>query len=166
MNIILIGFMGAGKSSVAQILSEKLHLQLIELDEIVLKKSGRKSINEIFARDGETAFRELEIEAAKSLQSLDNLIISSGGGIVHNKLILDYLKKDGTVIFLETPLTQIEKRLVGDKTRPLFQDKKKTKKLFNFRKKLYEEYADIIVSTGNKTQTEVAGEIIKLLCPK
>lgn len=161
MKIILIGFMGAGKTTVAQALSKKLKIKLIEMDDLILKKSKRKSINEIFTMDGERRFRELEIETAKKLINKDNVVISTGGGVVINKIILDYLKENGKVIFLKTSFFEILKRLKHASDRPLFKDKKLAKKLFNFRQKLYEEYADLIVKTDKKSVKEVTNEIIE-----
>lgn len=160
MKFILIGFMGAGKSTVAKLLAKKLNYSLIEMDEIVLKKSKRKSINEIFQKDGELYFRELEIAVAKDLKDKDKVVISTGGGVVINKIILDYLKKGGKTIYLKTSFSEILKRLKNCQGRPLFKDKKLAKKLFNFRKYLYQEYADLIVETDKKSVEEIIYEII------
>ena len=163
MKIILIGFMGSGKSSVARVLSEKLKLQLIELDDLVLQKSGRTSINEIFEKDGEPAFRNLEKEVSLSLQNRKNAVISPGGGVVQNKLIMQSLKNNGTIIYLETPFEVIEKRFASKSVPPLFKDKVSAAKLYETRKKLYEEFADSVISTENKSIEEIAEEIIKVL---
>jgi len=147
-NIILIGFMGSGKSSVASELAKKMQLAQLETDKLVLSFSKRKSISEIFSLDGEIQFRELELIAAKKLSKKKNSIISTGGGMVINKLCIDHLKKNGTVVFLQTTFDVIVKRLEGDTTRPLFINKDKAKKLFLFRENLYKEYADITVNTN------------------
>lgn len=164
MKIILIGFMGAGKTTVGKILAKKLKIDLIEMDELVLKKSKRKTINEIFTFDGERRFRELEIEVARQLRDVDQAIISTGGGVVINKIILDYLReKNGRVIFLKTSFPEIVKRLKNASDRPLFKDEDKAKKLFGFRKRLYEEYADYIIETDNKNPRLIVEEIVKLI---
>lgn len=160
MKIILIGFMGAGKSTVAELLSQKMHLQIIEMDSLVLKKSKRKNIPEIFEKDGEIYFRQLEIAVAQELQNVDNVIISTGGGIVENKIILDLLRKNGIVIYLEASFLEIARRLKDDDTRPLFRNKKNAKQIYGFRKLLYEHYADFTVSTDNKTPEEISTRII------
>src|SRR5438445_691819 len=121
MNIILIGFMGSGKTSVARMLEERTKMSFIEMDAIVVQASGRKTVNEIFERDGELRFRELEIETAKKVANNHDVIISTGGGVVMNKIIIDYFKKNGTIIFLDTPFKTIQQRLSGDTSRPLFQ---------------------------------------------
>lgn len=151
MKIIFIGFMGAGKSFFAKRLAKRLGLEMIEMDELILGKSGRVSIGEIFNKDDEIKFRELEIETAKELQEKDNVVIDAGGGVVENKIILDYLRKNGIVIFLNSPLEIIEKRLKDDQTRPLFKDKEKSKRLYEFRMPLYRAYSDVIIDTGEIT---------------
>ena len=79
MNIILIGFMGSGKSSVAALLAQKIKWPIRETDELVKEQSGRKNIKELFLLDGEIRFRELEIEVAKQISVEKNIIISTGG---------------------------------------------------------------------------------------
>ncbi len=159
MKLILIGFMGAGKSSVAKSIGKKLSIGVIEMDDLIMKRS-KKSINQIFNEDGETRFRELEIEVAKSLVKKNKCIISAGGGVVINKINIDYLKERGKIIFLKTSFLEISRRLKDIDNRPLFKDKEAAKKLFISRQKLYEEYADLTVSTDGKSVEKVAYEII------
>lgn len=159
-NIILIGFMGSGKSTVAALLSKKLRVNCIETDKEVLARSHRKSIGEIFAKDGEMWFRELELEVASHLGDKKDVVISTGGGMVVNKICIDHLKQNGVVIYLETSFEVIAKRLKGDDTRPLFSDVNKAKKLFQFRKHLYEEYADIRINTDKLTAEEITNSIM------
>jgi len=162
MKLILIGFMGAGKTSVSKLLAEKLKLSVLELDDLVLKNSDRSSINQIFQKDGETNFRQLEINQAKKLANLKNAVISTGGGVVINKIILDYLKTNqGQVIFLKTSFNVLKKRLLNDSTRPLFSNKAKAKNLLLFRQPLYQHYADLTISTNNLTINQVVNKIIK-----
>jgi len=164
MKIILIGFMGAGKTSVANVLSKRLALKKIEMDELVIKKSRRKNIMEIFSKEGETRFRELEIEVAKDLKRSQNVVISTGGGIVLNKIIIDFLKeKGGKTIFLKTSFKSILARLKNDIDRPLFKDRQKAKKLFKFRQTLYQEYADLISLTDDQTVIQIVNNLIKQL---
>ena len=162
MKIILIGFMGSGKSCVAHKLGEKLNLKVIEMDKEIERKAG-KTIPEIFSQDGETAFRQMEIDYAKDLRTSNNVVISSGGGVVMNKIIIDYLKANGgTVIFLETSFAVVERRIGKDTNTPLFQDKSKAKELYEFRQPLYKNYADKIINTDNKTIEDIANDIFLL----
>jgi shikimate kinase len=162
MKIVLIGFMGAGKTTVAKLLAEKLHLEFIDTDDLVIKKSGRSSGKEIFEKDGETAFRELEIDVARGLKNKNNIILATGGGIVMNKIILDYLGVNGCIIFLETSFEESKQRTL-ESLRPLFQDVVKAKELYDFRLPLYKHYANIAIQTDNKTAEEVTELIIKSL---
>jgi shikimate kinase len=146
--IILIGFMGSGKTSVSLLLSEKLNLPLYSLDQLIEEKY-------------EIGFREYEIEMAKSLKDISFGIFDCGGGVVMNKIILDYLKeKNGIIVYLKTSFLEIKKRLKNDNQRPLFKDLKKAKKIYCLRRYLYENYADLIVLTDKKTVEEVSDEII------
>ena len=164
MKLILIGFMGSGKTSVAKLLAKKLKLKIIELDNLVLKASNRLSINQIFKKDGEIKFRQLEINQAKKLKNQKNVVISNGGGVVINKVILDYLKQNnGLVVFLKTDFSIIKKRLKNDSIRPLFTNLKKAKQLFLFRQPLYQHYADLTVTTDNRSINQVVITIIKNL---
>ncbi|MBI3366710.1 shikimate kinase [Candidatus Roizmanbacteria bacterium] len=163
MKIVLIGFMGSGKTSVSHVLAKKLSIQCIEIDEFILKASGRTSTNEIFDIDGEEKFRELEIETAKKLRNIQNVIISTGGGIVMNKINLNYLNHGGNIVFLNASFEIIRKRLSGDNSRPLFRDLKKAKKLFNFRLPLYKEYSNMKIGTDNLTIDQVVAKLVNKL---
>ena len=162
MKIVLIGFMGAGKTTVGRLLAKKLPIEYVDMDDLLLEKSGQSSINDIFDKDGELVFRELEIAVAKELQHRQNIVLATGGGVVMNKIILDYLGHDGVIVFLKTSYEESDKR--ADKsTRPLFKDAAKAKELYNFRLPLYERYAEVIIETDRKTAEMVADEIVSLL---
>ncbi len=161
MKIILIGFMGSGKSIIAERLSDMLDIKNIEMDDLVLAKSDRKSINEIFEEDGEECFRKLEAQIAAELSNREDAIVATGGGVGINKELLNVL--GGVSIYLETDFKEIEKRLKNDKDKPLFRDIEKTKKLYKERKPLYEKNADHIISTDGKNIDDIVQEIIKKL---
>lgn len=163
MKVILIGFMGSGKSIVGRTLAHLIEEPFIEMDELVLNASKRTTIPEIFTKDGETAFRELEIEAARSLMALQNGVVSTGGGVVMNKIIIDYLRVNARVIFLEASFQIVLERIGEEKTRPLFTDRRSLKKLYDLRLPLYRAYADAIVQTDGKPIGAVTEEIRRLL---
>lgn len=160
-NIILIGFMGSGKTTVAHLVGKALKMNVVEMDDLVLKNSKRKSINEIFEKDGEIRFRELEIETAKSIKDLDNTVISTGGGVVMNKIILDYLRQNGVVVYLDTSFYEIQKRLEKTSDRPLFKNILAARKLFEFRNPLYDFFSEYMVTTNDKNPQAVASEVVK-----
>lgn len=149
MKIILTGFMGSGKTEVSKKLSSILNLPLIELDELTLKLSGRKSISEIFEIDGEEKFRDFERSALKNIRD-EFAIISAGGG---TKI------ESGKIIYLRTSFDIILDRLKGKTDRPLFNDD--AEKLYQKRIPIYEKSADVIIDTDSLSADEVAEEIIK-----
>ncbi|MCR4277198.1 MAG: shikimate kinase [Candidatus Roizmanbacteria bacterium] len=159
MKIILIGFMGSGKTTVAKILAKKLGLEVIEMDDLIINRSG-KSIDQIFKDDGENWFRELESQIAIDQRNKENVVISTGGGVVINAENIKNLKINGKIIFLKTSFSEIKKRLKNIDDRPLFKNKRSAEKLFKFRQKLYEKNADLIVNTDGRSVEEVAYEII------
>ena len=154
--------MGAGKTTVAKLLANKLSQEFIDMDSMLLQKSGRSSIEEIFEKDGEVYFRELEIELAKELKNKTNAIISAGGGVIMNKIILDYLKPNSTVFFLKNSF-ETSRRRVRNNQRPLFQDIQKAQELYQFRLPLYTYYADKTIETDEKTKHNIVSEIINSL---
>lgn len=161
-NIVLIGFMGSGKTVVAKKLSKILKRQIIDTDKIIEQKKKIK-IKKIFKLYGEKYFRELETNAVKFASKQKNKIISTGGGVVIKPENIRELKKNGIVVYLKNKFETSYKRLRNKKDRPLFNIKnlKKARKLFNNRLKLYKNAADIIIKTDNKKVDEVANEIIK-----
>ncbi len=163
VNIVLIGFMGSGKTTVAQRLSQRLRRAIVEMDELVYQKTCTRNMHEVFALGGELLLRETEIAIAKEYGSRKNMIISTGGGVVLNKIILDYFKKTGgTVIFLHAQWEQILERLKGDEARPLYKDQVSAKKLYDFRLPLYLHYADAIINIENRSADDIASQIIAM----
>ena len=163
-NIILEGFMGSGKSTVSELLSDKLELELIDTDEAIEEAEGRK-IPEIFEQDGEEAFRDMETGLMEMVISehMRETVISLGGGLPIREKNRELLKRAGKVVYLRTSPETVYDRLKGDETRPLLKSEDplaRIKELQDERGKIYEEAADIIVDTDGKTPAEVANEII------
>ena len=166
-NIILCGFMGCGKTTVGKILSRKLNLPFVDMDEMI-EQTSKMKVSEIFAQMGEEHFRNLETECAKTLNNKDNLIISTGGGAVTRQNTLDALKTNGKLFFINVPFSIISKRLKNDTTRPLFNHNDKgagAKALFEKRLPIYTNAADIIIDADTKTPEEIADLIIDLYQP-
>ncbi|WP_026666918.1 shikimate dehydrogenase [Butyrivibrio sp. AE2005] len=166
-NIILEGFMGSGKSTVSEILSDKLDLELIDTDEAIEEAEGRK-ISDIFEQDGEEAFRDMETGLVEMMVSdhMRETVISLGGGLPVREKNRELLKKVGKVVYLRTAPETVYDRLKGDDTRPLLKSEDplaRIKELQDKRGKIYEEAADIIVDTDGKTPAEVADEIISAI---
>ena len=119
-NIILVGFMGTGKTSVGRQLSRRLEMPYLDTDEIIEQSAGRR-ITDIFAQHGESYFRELEIEAVHKISGLDKHVISTGGGIVLRVGNLEILKRNGLVFCLTATSEEIWRRVGHETHRPLLQ---------------------------------------------
>lgn len=163
-NIILEGFMGSGKSTVSELISDKLELELIDTDEAIEEAEGRK-ISEIFEQDGEEAFRDMETELMEMVISehMRETVISLGGGLPVREKNRELLKRAGKVVYLRTSPETVYDRLKGDDTRPLLKSEDplaRIKELQDKRGQIYEDAADIIVDTDGKSPEEVANEII------
>jgi shikimate kinase len=161
--IFLTGFMGAGKTSVGKQLAKRLDIPVVDTDQLLEQKIG-KSINEIFAKEGESTFRKYERELLKTLP-LENIVITTGGGMVIQKENRDWMKKHGIVIYLHCEPEEILRRLASDETRPLLQQRNKQeqiKRLLTERLPYYEE-AHFMINTTNKTIAEIVDEIVTML---
>ena len=160
MKIAVIGFMGSGKSIVANGVSQKLGIESFEMDQMILSKSARSSIEEIFLKDGELAFRNMEMEVSRELMEVRSGIISTGGGVVMNQLNMLYLKKGGFVIYLRLDFEEVLNRVGECRDRPLLRDKKLAKKLYNLRCPLYEYYSDLRIEAGEMKTEERSVEAV------
>ena len=121
-HIFLIGFMGSGKSIVGALLAERLNLPFLDSDRAIEKKSG-KSITEIFSQDGEAAFREMEMNFLQELEAVEPSVIAVGGGLPTSENALPLMHEIGLVIYLNTSLLTLIKRLREEKQhRPLLRD--------------------------------------------
>ena len=165
-NIILIGFMGVGKGTIARALVKATHMMAIDTDDIIESMENRK-IKKIFKNDGEPYFRALEKKCALWLEkSVDNTIISTGGGFYKQENI----NKIGTIVYLQSSFDGILNRIHNApnaqaklKKRPLLQDIDSAKKLFNERKIAYENIADVIINVENRPTQKIIEDIIEKL---
>lgn len=161
-NIILIGFMGCGKSSVGIKLSYRLRRPMIDTDKLIEKDEGR-TISEIFETDGEDYFRNLETECIKRLTgTVNNHIISVGGGLPIREENHALLKKLGTVVYLRAKVETIYERVKHDTTRPLLQGdspQQKIRTLMEKRAPIYEKAADVIIDVDGKDFDAIMDEI-------
>ena len=162
-NIILIGFMGVGKGTVARALVKESSMYAIDTDDLIESMENR-AIKKIFANDGEAFFRNLEKKTALWLEnSVDNTIISTGGGFYKQ----ENLKNIGTVIYLKSTFYGILKRIKKApnaknklKKRPLLQDKKEALKLYNTRVVEYQRVADIVIDVENRDLKDIVIDIL------
>ena len=164
-SIVLIGVMGAGKSSVGRCLHRRTGLALHDTDEIVTSKFGM-SIPEIFAEYGEKQFREAETEALRHVRTEEQTIIITGGGIVLRKENVEILKRLGVIVWLDGDEETHFARTSRKQNRPLLQTKNPRKtfsQILGARRPLYANIADIRVDTSVLTDEEVAVAILAKL---
>jgi len=161
-SIVLVGMMGAGKSSVGVCLRRRTRLKLFDTDKIVTSKLGMP-ISEIFSKQGENKFREAETEVLQALATTEPVVIVTGGGIVLREENIPLLKRLGVVVCLEADEETLFKRASRAGSRPLLQCKNPKKaftKMLRARLPLYAEIADIRVDTSELTDEEVAVAIV------
>ncbi len=162
-NIVLVGFMGTGKTTVGKSLAKKLGWEFIDTDDVIEKKV-RMRIKTIFKEFGEPYFREVESKVAKEVGKLKNMVIATGGGIVLREENIKNLKNNGTLVCLSATPEVILKRVSKTKKRPLLSGEKskvmeKLKNILNQRKESY-EMADITIDTTFLSKKEVAEKIL------
>jgi shikimate kinase len=162
-NIVLLGFMGTGKSVLARWLGQKLNRQVVSTDQLIEERQGQ-AIPQIFESLGEPHFRQLEKEVVEEISSQKNIIVDCGGGVVLNLPNIQNLKKNGCVVYLSASPQWILKRTQGRKHRPLLNvddPLKAIQELLDQRKPLYEKFADWTIDTDGKTNEQVGMEVLK-----
>ena len=120
LSVFLIGMMGTGKTTVGQLLAQKLGYRFFDSDDLI-EKVANQSINEIFASQGEDSFRELETQVLTQLSAYTRSVFATGGGIILSQKNWSYLHQ-GLIIWLDAPVEVLVKRLADDTSRPLLQD--------------------------------------------
>ncbi len=164
MNIVFTGMMGTGKTVVGKLLSKKLGMKYIDIDEMI-KKDTEKSIKKIFENEGEKKFREIEKKAVRVVSLLDNYVISTGGGVVKDARNMEELKENSIIICLTANAGTIHNRTKKNFNRPLLNVKnpiKKINEILKKRAKFYEN-CDFMIDTSDKKIKEVAVEVIKFI---
>ena len=164
-NIFLIGFMGAGKSTIAGELKDKLEMDRVEMDQMIVEKQGM-SISEIFDEYGEAYFRNLESNTLIELQKRKQTIVSCGGGVVMREENTDHMKKNGRVVLLTAKPETIYERVKDSDERPILNNNMNVEfisGLMDKRKDRYEAVVDITVATDGKNVTQICEEIISKL---
>lgn len=157
-NIIFIGFMGCGKSTIAKALAKKLNAEFIDTDKVIKKRLG-KDIKSVFAEFGEEFFREEERKLAEEFLDLKGCVIATGGGF-YKALRKD---KNSMIIYLQASFRFLEKRLgkKGLEKRPLFADREKAKLLFKERLDKYKKKANLTINIEHKSVKKIVDEILK-----
>lgn len=164
-NIVLIGFMGTGKTTLANYMGERFAMDVVEMDKEIEKRLGM-SVADIFSTYGEEHFRQLETELLEELQAREHIVLSCGGGVVLREENVEKLKKYGKVILLTASPEEILKRVQENEERPLLKEKKNKEwicKMLEERAEKYEKAADVTVHTDEKTILQICEEMIQKL---
>ena len=166
MNLILCGMMGAGKTTIGIKIAELTGRRWYDTDGLITDKHGK--ISDIFEYYGEAHFRKLETEIVKDLSQKDDLVISTGGGLVLKKENNALLQENGKIVFLRATLETLAKRLKVNGERPLLQTstenlRDRLARLLKERAPVYEHVADYVVDVDDKTPEDIAKEIVALV---
>ena len=162
-SIVLIGFMGSGKTTLGKWIAREHGYTFLDTDDMI-EEEQQRSINDIFAKEGEEYFRDLETDMIRSLADRDDkVVISVGGGLPVREVNRELMRHVGKVVYLRTTVDELEKRLKGDTKRPLLAGcnvREKIISLMDKREALYLDAADIVVDTTGKRFEQIY-DIIK-----
>ena len=164
-NIVLIGFMGTGKSTVSELLKRRFAMEVVEMDQIIEERQ-EMSISDIFATYGEEYFRDLETNLLIEMQSQKNMVISCGGGVPMRERNVVEMKKNGRVVLLTAKPETILNRVKNNHNRPLLEGNKNVDFIADLMEKRREKYqtaADIVIETDGKSGLEICEELVKKL---
>lgn len=161
-NIVLIGFMGAGKSTISKYLSTMFAMEVIEMDQVIAQREGM-SISDIFEVHGERYFRDAETDLLIEMQAKRNMVISCGGGTPMRECNVAEMKKNGRVVLLSAKPETIYERVKDSHDRPLIEDNKNVpfiSELMEKRREKYTAAADIVIQTDGKNELQICEELI------
>ena len=164
-NIVLIGFMGAGKSTISDFLRTVFAMEIVEMDQIIAERQGM-SISDIFETYGEEYFRDLETNLLIEMQSRTNMVISCGGGVPMRERNVVEMKKNGRVVLLTAKPETILERVKDNHDRPLLEGNKTVPyiaQLMEKRREKYEAAADIVIETDGKSELQICEELVQSL---
>ena len=158
--IFLVGFMGAGKTTVGRELAPCLNYDFVDLDDLIEERMGM-SVQAIFARLGEAEFRRAESKVLENSRDMTRTVVALGGGAYVAEANRDLMREMGTTIWLDCPLEVCLSRLGEDPSRPVLGSEPEMRELLDRRRAAY-VMADHVVEVGTATPEEVASEILKL----
>lgn len=154
-HIFFIGFLGAGKSTLARNLGVMFKRRFVDTDRLVVRRAG-KTVTEIFETEGEARFRELETSALASLEHDRSLLVSCGGGIVETPRNIDLMHAMGTCVYLEGDFCDSMRQIRRSDTRPDFRSPEHAARLLDHRRPLYLKAADITIDIRDKSFEDVS----------
>lgn len=162
-NIVLIGFMGTGKTTISRRLSKLYGMKSVDVDRLIAEREGL-SISEIFELHGEEYFRVLETKLLEELESRHNTVVSCGGGAALRAQNVAAMKRIGRIVLLDASPETVLERVKRNDNRPLLRGRKTIEgisELMNERMPRYEAAADIIIQTDGKSLDDICHEIRK-----
>lgn len=166
MNIVLIGYRGAGKSAVGRRLAARLGRKLVSTDAEIVKRAHR-TIPEIVAQEGWEYFRDFESDICRELADLDQLVIDTGGGTILRTHNIEALKKNGIVFWLKASVGTITKRIGGDSQRPSLTGTKsfvdEIQDLLRERTPKYQAAADHVIETDERSIHQLVETVLTLI---
>lgn len=158
-NIILIGYMGAGKTTVGAEVAISMRMGFMDMDKYIIRMAHR-SISRIFKEDGEETFRGMENRLCRFLETRDGMVVATGGGVVLDVDNMERLKCCSFIVYLKADIDTLYKRAVRTGSRPLAGDYGEFARMFSQREGLYESYADTTIDSGDRSVKEISKEII------
>lgn len=161
-HVFFIGFLGAGKSTLARNLGKLFHRRYVDTDRLVERRAGR-SVTQLFQERGEDGFRKLETEALRGLQRDRSLLVSCGGGIIETPANIELMRAMGTCVYLELDIDDSLRQICRADTRPDFQSPEHAARLLEHRRPLYERAADITVDIRGTSFEDVLYRVAELL---
>lgn len=164
-NIVLVGFMGCGKTTIGKKLARVNDYMFIDMDDEIVNRAGMK-ITEIFEKYGEAEFRKMETELCRELSNRRGCVIATGGGVIKNETNMELLKKNGVVLYLKASPEHIYNNIKNDRSRPLLNGGNKMQKIIDMmeeRRPLYEERSDLTADITEMRSNEAVGFIMDIL---
>ena len=160
--VFLVGFMGAGKTSVSRKLARMVGVASVDMDTYIVRRE-QKSVSQIFDEVGEAGFRAIETNVLYELAAKEPMIVSCGGGVVLRPENRQLLKEQGFTVYLKVTAEEAASRISNFESRPLFGDLENAQRVIDSRRGLYEEVADIAIDTAGRGSTAIAHELEEIL---
>ena len=160
--VFFVGFMGAGKTSVARKLARNARIASVDMDTYIERRCDMK-VKEIFADSGEEGFRAIETDVLRELATGEPLLVSCGGGVVLRPENRAILREHGYVVYLQVTAAEAASRISDLSTRPLFGDLEQAESVIRSRLPMYEEVADLTINTAGRGTGSIAREVFTLL---
>ncbi len=162
-NVLLVGFMGAGKSICGRVLARRLGRCFVETDDMIVARDGR-TIPEIFAAEGEERFRQLEVETVDSLRMKTDHVVATGGGLPCREGRMEVLKSLGTVVWLDGDFRELYERARRSGERPMLQGRSAAEVEALYRQRTpYYRQAHLTIDTTGLGIDEVVGRLVRAL---